>query len=320
MHPGETAIDRTHRILWILLALIVVAVAGTACGPRDTGSVTVEPTATRVPTPTALPPLPTVPPPGSTESPLVVVLVEPPSGNGLRNVDALAEDLADEAGLAVVIQVVDSYQDAYQALCLGHAAAAALNAFSYLAAREQGCAEGLLVAELDGETATQGQLVAAAAQVFSLGNFRGQVFCRPGGVTTNGWILPGLAMRQEQIDPFTQLAGIVEATDDADVLRRIGAAECLVGATAAGAEGTLPDPAVVDVIQVLPSVPNEAIAVSAGLNDAIRAVLSDALADRADDLAQSLRVDAFVSMDDAAYDDLAALIAGAGVDVTALGE
>jgi ABC-type phosphate/phosphonate transport system substrate-binding protein len=249
-----------------------------------------------------------------------VVLVEPPSGNGLRNVDALAEDLADEAGLAVVIQVVDSYQDAYQALCLGHAAAAALNAFSYLAAREQGCAEGLLVAELDGETATQGQLVAAAAQVFSLGNFRGQVFCRPGGVTTNGWILPGLAMRQEQIDPFTQLAGIVEATDDADVLRRIGAAECLVGATAAGAEGTLPDPAVVDVIQVLPSVPNEAIAVSAGLNDAIRAVLSDALADRADDLAQSLRVDAFVSMDDAAYDDLAALIAGAGVDVTALGE
>ncbi len=265
--------------------------------------------------PTPLPPLPTLPHPGSEGNPLRWVLVSPQAEGDAA---ALEESLLSETALNVEITLSDRYADAYRALCDGTAALVSLDAFSYLAAAAQGCGELLLQVERDGSTSAQGQLVAAAERIFSLPNFRDRVFCRADASSVSGWIVPMLALQAEGVDPFTDLQDVVDAGSDEEVLRLIVEGRCDVGATMLGAEALLDDPRAVDVIAELPPVPTDVLVLAPPLDADTRAVLVDWLRQHGDEVAVLLGADALRQADDVAFDPLRTLLNEAGVKVATL--
>jgi phosphonate transport system substrate-binding protein len=223
--------------------------------------------------------------------------------------------LSDRTGLAVEVKVSTHYSDALQALCDGTAVAVSLDAFAYLAAAGQGCAEPLFQVERSG-TPARSKLVAAADRIFSIENFRDRTFCRAGADSLAGWIEPALALRAAGIDPFADLREVVDAGSDEDVLALIAAGRCEVGALAY--EAALPEG--VEVIAELPPVPGDTIALSARLDGDTRALLIDVLRQAQDDLAVALGADELRPADDTEFDRLRELLAGAGVDVLALAQ
>nr|MBN1230003.1 PhnD/SsuA/transferrin family substrate-binding protein [Anaerolineae bacterium] len=233
---------------------------------------------------------------------------------------AIAAAISSRSDLVVEMAVYSSYPESYKAVCLGEASLVVLDALSYIAARSEGCAEGLLIAERDGSTATQGQVVAAANQVFTYFNFRGSAYCRPGADSFYGWILPVLTMRREGIDAFTELDAVVDAGSDEAVLQLIADGECQTGATLVGAEQLIEQATVVDIIEVLPPVPNEAVAVSSRLDNLTRALLQDALEAQSEELAEFFSVDAWIPHDDSLYDELMALFEQVGFDFLSMQE
>ncbi len=220
----------------------------------------------------------------------------------------------------IEVTVSGQIADAYQALCDGSAAVVSLDAFSYLAASQAGCGEALYQTVVDGDVATQGQLVAAAGKVFNLNNFRSRVFCRTDALSVSGWIMPELAMQANGIDPFTDLKDVINAGSDAEVLNDIVAGRCEVGATAAGAEQQLSDPSRIDVIQVLDPVPTDVVAVSSGLSSDLRAQLVDLLNQHETEIASLVGADSLQDPDDAAFTALQTLLDQAGVDLNALSQ
>jgi len=266
---------------------------------------------------TPLPPLPTLPRPGSADNPLRWVLVQPAPPDEASSA-ALAERLTAEAALNIEIVLSDRYADAYRALCDGMAAVVSLDAFSYLAAAAQGCGELLFQSEQDGHISTQGQVVAAADRIFSLPNIRDRVFCRPDALSISGWIVPMLALRAEGVDPFTDLQDVVDAGSDEEVLRLIVEGRCDVGATTLGAQALLDDPQAVDVIAELPPVPSDVLVLSSRLDADTRAVLIDLLRQHRSEVAALLGADALREADIAAFGALQALLDEAGIEVAAL--
>lgn len=268
-----------------------------------------------MPTATALPPLPTAARPGSEENPFRFLLAQPDGEDPEGTVAMLQELLSDRTGLAVEVKVSTRYSDALQALCDGTAVAALLDAFAYLAATEQGCAEPLFRVERS-STPVQSVLVAAADRIFSIENFHDRTFCRSSAESLAGWIEPALALRAAGIDPFADLREVVDAGSDEDVLALIAAGRCDVGAAAY--ETPLPEG--VEVIAELPPVPGDTIALSARLDGDTRALLIDVLRQTQDALAAALGADQLRPADDTEFDGLRGLLAGAGVDALSLSQ
>lgn len=312
---GGVAIDHRRYTHLVLATVLLAGLA--ACRGGRAAQAPARPTSTPIPVATPLPPLPTLPRPGSEDNPLQWVLVQP-APQDEASAAALAERLTDEAALNIEIVLGDRYADAYRALCGGTAAVVSLDAFSYLVVAAQGCGELLFQTEQDGHISTQGQIVAAADRIFSPPNIRDRIFCRPDALSVSGWIVPMLALQAEGIDPFTDLQDVVDAGSDEEVLRLIAEGRCDVGATALGAQALLDDPQAVDVIAELPPVPSDVLVLSSRLDADTRAVLIDLLRQHRDEVAALLGADALREADIAAFGALRALLDEAGVAVIAL--
>ncbi len=231
---------------------------------------------------------------------------------------SLSSAFTESAGVNVEVVVSRRYADAYWALCDGTAAVVSLDAFSYLAASASGCVDLIYQAQKDGEVGTQGQLIATANRVFNISNFRDRVYCRVDASSANTWIVPGLVLKVNGIDPFTGLERVVDAGSDDEVLREVAERRCDVGATTAGAELDFVDADAIDVVRLLPLVPYDVIVLSTRLDPDTRALLIDVLRQNKDSLADLLGAEALVEGDDDLFTDLRSLVENAGVDVAAL--
>ncbi len=233
---------------------------------------------------------------------------------------ALSSALSEAFGLTFEVQVTDSYREVWEALCRKQVVLASLDAFSYLVASAEGCADLLYVLEIDGATATRAQLV--ARDEFDPRFFRGD-FCRTGAYDLTTWVMPRLYLLSGGVDPQTSFNGIIDVADDEAVIRAVLDLECGLGATHLGAEADLTDLPNIDrlqVLHILPPVPNDVVVVPAGLDDSTLALLGDLLRQHRDDLADLLGADDLVTVDDGAFEELRALLDLAGVDIASLAQ
>jgi len=135
-----------------------------------------------------------------------------------------------------------------------------------------------------------------------------------------GWVEPALLLQANGINPFADLARMVDVEDDDAVLAGLLDGTCDVGAVAMGAQDSLDNPGAIGVIAEMAPVPNTSIVLSAGLSAENRAALEDALDISRDEFAALLGVDALVDGDDTAYNGLRDLFTAAGVDSLGLSQ
>lgn len=304
------------------LGAIVVILALVGCGGREATPIPATSVASSVTVPpaTPLPPLPPVEETGSTENPLSMYLLVDDPSEVESAADELASELSAEAGLSIRVVLTQDPAVALAALCDGQAAAATLDALTYLTAQEAGCGDLLYQVETDGEVARQGQIISLSDRIFTLPNVRDRIFCRNEDDLMIGWVEPVLALQANGIDPFAELGSVVDAEDDAAVLENILDLTCDVGVTRIGAQESLDDPEAIGIIYEMASVPRMGFVLSSGLSDDHRAALEDGLDGTRSELASLLGGDALVEGDDVAYDDLRELFESAGVDGLALSQ
>jgi len=300
----------------LCLALLVGCGQGT---PRPTSAPT-RPRPTPLPTATPLPPLPTLPPFGSQANPLVFMLVNPNAAAATTKADALAKTFATDLNMVVQVKVTQSYGEARAALCGGAATVVTASAFAYLSAVEQGCGDGLFTAEVGGATSTQGEMLAGLGRsIFTLKGFAGYRFCRPDALSVNGWFVPTLALKANQVDPLGDLDQVIDSGSDAGVVKDIIALKCDVGAARLGAETGIAGAKSVLVIEKLPPVPNDTLMVSSRLDSAARAPTEDEIRKHQSDLAGIMGVDNLVVANDTDFDALRQLFKDANIDVLSMG-
>lgn len=250
---------------------------------------------------------------------ILLVAEEPP------RTDALVEGLNDDEELTVTVDFTGSYADALSALCAGQAQAVSLDAFGYVAALQRGCGEALYILEIDGATTTQGQILADSwTGIYALEGARGRAFCRPDGLSLYGWVIPSLTLRARGVNPFNDLADVIDAGDDETVVRMIHTGECAVGATLLGAEQDVVDdldnPARIAFVEELTPVPNDVLVIAAQMDEHAHAVLLDLLRQQRGELAEALGADNLSGLSDGMFDDLETLLLDAGIDPVAMSQ
>lgn len=233
---------------------------------------------------------------------------------------ALADELSAQADLSISLSLTDSNPEAYEALCDGQAVVASLDAFSTIAAQNQGCGVPSYVVEIDGEVETQTQIVAEAGKIYTIPNIYQRSFCRTDAASASGWIVPMLALKANSVDPFSGLGTVVDVKDDEAVLEAILDKECEVGVTGIGAEQAFGDEGTFDILTELPPVPNTSVVVSAQLDGPRDALMSDLLRKNLDEIAVLLGADELIDAEIVDYNSLNELLDLAGLDVAALAE
>jgi phosphonate transport system substrate-binding protein len=237
-------------------------------------------------------------------------------------VAAITEALQAATGVAVDVQVTNSYATVLEGLCNRTVHMGMLDAFGYLSASQRGCATPVFMAERDGETAVQGQLIANAdSRITDVESFRGRSFCRPDAESAYGWIVPGVTLLARGIDPLNDLDGVLDASDDEGVVRGVYDRDCDVGATLLGAEADvagLDEPERVSFIEALTPIPNEVVVIGSVVASPVREESQDALASVEEALLEVMSADALRTARDSDYDDLRDLFATAGIDVVSL--
>jgi ABC-type phosphate/phosphonate transport system substrate-binding protein len=306
----------TTRLVGNVLFVLVLV----ACAQSTPKPVATRPRPTPLPTSTPLPPLPTLPPAGSADNPVVFLLVNPDGKSVTAKADALAKTISDELKLVVQVKIAATYGEARAAMCSGEASVISADAFAYLSAVEQDCGDGLYIAEVDGSTGTQGEMLAGLGRsIFSIKSFRGYRFCRPDAMSVNGWFVPTLSLKANEVDPLGDLDSVIDSGSDVGVIKDIIALKCDVGAARLGAEENVPGAKSVLVIDKLPLVPNDTIMISSRLEGRARGLVGDNIRDHLDDIAGLIGADGLVTADDKKFDDLRQLFSVSNVDVLSMG-
>lgn len=313
--------EARHHTIRVVIMLLLVLAAGVACSKPKATATPSRPIPTRVPLPTPLPPLPTSPPPGSTENPLILLFVTGKPSAMEQAAEALAASLAEETDMVIEAQLTDSYAEARRALCEGRAHLVPLNALGYLSASQAGCGSLLYIAEVDGQRYTQGQMMTVAGKpVFSVIGFKGFRFCRPGSDSVTGWIVPSLKLRANGLNPLTDLLSVIDTVTDKDVVKALLDGRCDVGASALSAEQGMPNANRIKIIDELPPVPNVTLTLSLQIDADLRALLTDVLSGYQEELAELMGVEMIFEADESQYADLRKLAEEAKLDLVGLGQ
>jgi len=117
------------------------------------------------------------------------------------------------------------------ALCDGETSVASLQAFSYLVASEQGCANVEYIWTAYNDIDYGGMIVTRAGSGISdLADLAGKTLCIPDYESNSGWVLPSLEMRAAGIDLIDSQITIVEVGGHIPVLHEVVDGHCDAGA------------------------------------------------------------------------------------------
>lgn len=315
-----------NKKLFVLLAMLaVLTVLMAACAPAAGGGETEEPTepeVTEAPTEAPASDL------GTAENPIVFSFV--PSGEAdavIASADAIAAALSEATGLVIEANVPTSFVGAIEAMCAGEAHIGALNTFSYVVAKERGCADVALASVRFGVPTYNGQIVANAdAGIATIEDLAGKTFCRPDEFSTSGWIIPSISMRAAGVNPDTDLAEIVDAGGHPDVIRAVYNGDCDAGATFVDARTNVQEELAdvtdkVIVVAESQSIPNDTISFSPDVPEEIRQqIVAALLAMTENEESMAMLNDLYsweglVEVDDSFYDEFRQLLEAAGVNV-----
>lgn len=286
---------------------------------------------------------PAAPALGTAGNPIKMVFV--PSGETeeiLAGAGQLETLLEAETGLQFESSVATTYVAAVEAMCAGEAHIGWLATFSYLYAKERGCADVSMVTVRFGTTSYGAQLVAHAdsgidsfAALNTASESADFVFCRPSPTSTSGWIIPSLFLRAEGIDVAAWEAEgkIVDATGGHNgviILTHDG--ECTAGSTFIDARGSVADdPGYEDTMEVViawfqsdPIIPNDTFSFTPTFPGDIRETIVTAMLDIAQTeegvaaLEAIYEIGGWERKDDTFFDQFRALLEASGVDVLSL--
>lgn len=196
---------------------------------------------TATPRSTPLPDVPEVPPLGDDQRPIALVFVLPEPDSDAREVKDDLETRFNRDDLAVDIQFVDDELEALKVVCngtsQGYPAAVWASAFTLIAAERQCDAlPGLAITRGRAPrltVGTTGELV-ARVNINSISALAGQPFCRIDAQDFTSWILPGLLLAAEGIDPLTGLSQIRDYPDNLSMLRAIYHGDCVAASLPPG--------------------------------------------------------------------------------------
>ena len=221
---------------------------------------------------------------GSKNNPIIWAFV--PSGDNdyiQDKAEKLTSIISKKTGLEIQAFVPENYSGAIEAMCREEAQIGMLNAFSYLVASSQDCANVALVAIRFGITSYKSQIVTYKnSGIKNISDIRGKTFCRPDPLSTSGWIIPSIYMYAEGIDTESDLKAIIDADSHQAVITSIYNHDCDVGATYLDAResvtGSFPDVmAQVIVIKESTPIPNDNISFISGLPTNTRQLIVQAL-------------------------------------------
>lgn len=321
-------------VMWILLVM-----AAAACGRPAEQAVPNTPRPTLTPTPlsTPLPIVPTAVPAGLAENPLRMIFrpAENPAGDEETRLETL---LRDQAGVNVDVIVMESYADAFEALCqsAGNTVSAAwLDGISFAAARAQNCGTpDLLVQREDGDTLRSGaggQMIAnRALGSTDFGIARGRVYCRLGYADFYSWLLPTLILKSKRISP-ADLREIRDYDDMEALLTAVGNGECAASGLSETEWNRLlaENEALTSNIRPLdltPPFPYAVLVYPLEVELSVRLAVTNGLIDiaenpaTADVLRPFLAQDGLARVEEGQFAELDAYLAGLGVNFAQLGE
>ena len=248
---------------------------------------------------------------------LVWVLI--PSGDN-DSIKASAENIASaiekRTGIKIEVSVPSDYSLAVEEICNGKADFGAFNAFSYVVANAQGCADARLVSKRFGLTYYHSQLIARKnSGINTAADFVGKSFCRPDPLSTSGWVLPSIIMQANGVSPENDLENILDVGEHSEVVVAVYNNKCDVGATYVDAREVLVDsiPDVMEEVKIVTisaSIPNDNISFNPDVPEETQRVIINAFKDLASSkegleiLSVVYNWEGIEEINDSFYDDL----------------
>jgi phosphonate transport system substrate-binding protein len=275
--------------LSIVLSLLVVGLLMlTACQAATAEPTTVPAAPTSVP-PTAVPPTEEMMEPewGTEDNPINWVFV--PSGETERvsaGAQSVADLIFDATGLVINTFVATDYTAAIEALCADPAQAqmGSLATFALITAADRGCIDPELVALRRGSTTYNGQIIYNVNTDIVAGDYStlaGKTFCATDETSTSGWIIPGIMLKANGIDPETDTTVTFAGSHDG-AAAGVYTGDCDFGATFVDARTTIEEtyPDVMDVVGVFEisiPIPNDGVQYAVDFPQDLRDQINDAL-------------------------------------------
>ncbi len=205
------------------------------CRRGGAGGPTSQPTATYTPRSTPLPALTETPVPGSADSPIRMLLVEP---EGVRAaalgsaIDALQTTFNEQLGLVVEAELADSSAEIIRQICdaaSGVPVMAWLDGLAYAAANALNCGYPLLQLERDSDEPTGETIqiiVNADSGINSMRHLADSTFCRISYDDRMTWLLPSLLMHANGVDPTTDLDSVTDFETMDALLEAVDQGDC----------------------------------------------------------------------------------------------
>jgi len=335
------------KMQYLMIGAICLLLLVTSCRRLPVAPPTVKPSITPTPRSTALPPIPTSIPLGTTSNPVHIVFVvsqdnqsqATPDSNATAEPSAastasdLEKALLGSTQINVKVDVVTSDADALTALCAspkGTVSAAWMGGLSYAAAFAQNCGSAALeVQRGSGASANTGdaaRIISASADINAVADLAKHTYCRLGYTDMYSWLLPSLMIHNAGIGE-SDLKAINDYTDASQMIDDVVGGKCDAAGISASQFDTLASAsakAAVHSLQQSVSVPFDVLVFPPLLPLAQQQELTTALmaiagGKQANLLKSLLNQDAVVAASDSDLSGLRTFISGAGIDLAQAG-
>lgn len=267
---------------------------------------------------------------------MIVVPVVSSSSAANNAATALEEALAEQTGLTVEVVPVQSYAEAFGALCgvgLGEVNIIWVDGVTYAAAHAEGCGiPSLMVERGRGNNAATGEVVQVIAnneaEITGMDDLGDRTFCRLGYDDLYSWLIPSVMLQMNGVNPLTDLEAINDYEDETELLEAIAAGDCDVGALPETEFEDLANADIRDAVSVLDESvsipyaimmypPETPLGVRIAVEDAMLAIAGGSGAAALEDL---LGQDELVRVDADDLSDVRAFFESAGLDLAQLND
>ena len=264
---------------------------------------------------------------GTDAKPIVMSFV--PSGDTAQitaGADYIRDTLSKDTGLVIKTNVATSYAAVIEAMKAGNTHVAWLPTLSYIIAHEQSGVKPLLIVGRFGVTTYASQIVTKdGSSIKALADVKGKSFCRPDALSTSGWIIPMIMLKNAGVAE-ADLLKVIDSGGHTGVIKGVYNGDCEAGATFVDArsgsiETELPDVKTkIVVIEESKSIPNDNLSAIKDLPDEVTAKIIAGLntmlttEEGKKALKDTYGIETLEPVADTDYDEFRATLDAAGMD------